>query len=82
MLPPSYGTLSFDIVEGATSKEDLGICFGHTLYQKEVDYLCNKEWARDADDILWRRSKLGLILSEDEKSSLRKYLEKLYPSVK
>lgn len=78
----SYGTLSFDIVEGVASKEDLGICFGHTLYQKEVDYLCNKEWARDADDILWRRSKLGLILSEDEKSSLRKYLEKLYSSVK
>src|SRR5579864_5996556 len=39
---------------------DLGICFGATLTQAELCYLMTQEWARTADDVLWRHTKLGL----------------------
>ena len=77
----SYGTLSFEILGDATSTADLGMHFGQNLYQKEVDYLCNHEWARTADDILWRRSKLGVHFSPGERDSLENYLQQTYPSV-
>ena len=44
--------------------EDLGIHFGADLYEREVTHLVENEWAMTADDILWRRTKLGLRLSE------------------
>ena len=75
----SYGTLSFDIVKGTNSLADMGVKFGHSLYQREVDYLCKHEWARNADDILWRRSKLGLYLDDAEKRSLENYIKQSYP---
>lgn len=70
----SYGTLSFQILEGATGIESLGQDFGHGLSEREVDYLCAKEWAEEAEDILWRRTKLGLLFSVDQKSQLENYL--------
>ena len=70
----SYGTLSFDILGDARSIGDLGVKFGHNLYQAEVDYLCKEEWARTADDVLWRRTKLGLKLSKAERDSLANYI--------
>lgn len=76
----SYGTLSFDIVGEASGIGDLGVKFGHNLYQKEVDYLCREEWARSADDILWRRSKLGLKFSKAERDSLANYIEQSFPA--
>ena len=45
---------------GCASREDLGRDFGAGLSEREVDYLIEQEWAETADDILWRRSKLGL----------------------
>lgn len=76
----SYGTLSFDILGEATGLSDLGVRFGANLYQKEVDYLCTKEWARSADDILWRRSNLGFSFSAEERSSLGKYIKQSFPA--
>lgn len=76
----SYGTLSFDILGDASGIGDLGVKFGHNLYQKEVDYLCSKEWAKSADDILWRRSKLGLKFSREERDSLANYIEQSLPT--
>lgn len=75
----SYGTLSFDILAEATCIGDLGVKFGHNLYQREVDYLCQNEWARTAEDILWRRSKLGLKFSRVERDSLSNYIEQSTP---
>ena len=75
----SYGTLSFDIVSQTRSLADMGVCFGANLYQREVDYLCTQEWARSADDILWRRSKLGYVFTAAEKQSLQNYIEQTYP---
>ncbi|MFT4888066.1 MAG: glycerol-3-phosphate dehydrogenase [Pseudohongiellaceae bacterium] len=76
----SYGSLSFDVVGLATSMADMGVCFGHNLYQKEVDYLCREEWAKTADDILWRRSKLGYFFSKKEINSLDNYISQSYPA--
>jgi len=76
----SYGSLSFDVVGSATSMGDMGVLFGHNLYQKEVDYLCREEWAKTADDILWRRSKLGYFFNKKEINSLDNYIRQSYPA--
>ena len=76
----SYGTLSFDILGDASAMSDLGVKFGHNLYQREVDYLCTEEWAKSTDDILWRRSKLGLKFSRAERDSLANYIEQFFPA--
>jgi glycerol-3-phosphate dehydrogenase len=49
---------------------DLGQSFGATLTEREVRYLMANEWARTADDVVWRRSKLGLRLSAAEVAAL------------
>lgn len=73
-LITSYGTLAWRILGNARSLADCGAYFGHGLTACEVDYLIEREWARQADDILWRRSKLGLRLSPDEVAALDGYL--------
>ena len=45
---------------------DLGQPFGATLTESEIRYLMSYEWARNAEDVVWRRSKLGLRLSQAE----------------
>lgn len=69
-----YGTRAQLWLCGATSLEDLGRCWGEDLYQAEVDYLTKMEWAVTTEDILWRRTKLGLKLTEAEVRSLEEYL--------
>ncbi|MCB1665898.1 MAG: glycerol-3-phosphate dehydrogenase [Pseudomonadales bacterium] len=71
----SYGTLCWQILDGARALDDLGQDFGHGLTAREVDYLCAREWARSCDDILWRRSKLGLRFSEEQGQALAEYLK-------
>ena len=62
-----YGTRSWDMLGVAKKIEDLGEQFGATLTQQETEFLVQQEWARQADDILWRRSKLGLHMSVAER---------------
>ena len=59
----SYGTLCLHFLRDADSESDLGEDFGAGLSAAEVDYLIDREWATCADDILWRRTKLGLRLN-------------------
>jgi glycerol-3-phosphate dehydrogenase len=61
-LAQAYGTRARDLLGAATSLADLGRDFGATLTEAEVRYLIDREWACSADDIVWRRSKLGLRL--------------------
>jgi glycerol-3-phosphate dehydrogenase len=75
-LVRSYGTVSFDIFASAKNIESLGESFGSGLYEKEVVYLVQNEWARTSEDILFRRSKLGLSLTKNEKQKLDQFLEK------
>ncbi|KZM52186.1 glycerol-3-phosphate dehydrogenase [Labrenzia sp. OB1] len=65
-----YGTDARLFLMEATSLEDLGCCFGSNLYEAEVKWLIDREWARTADDVLWRRTKLGLVLSAEERGEL------------
>lgn len=76
----SYGTLSYDILGEASGMEEFGVRFGANLYQREVDYLCTTEWAKSADDILWRRSKLGYQFTDSERKSLANYISQVYGS--
>ncbi|MFN3474401.1 MAG: glycerol-3-phosphate dehydrogenase [Blastomonas sp.] len=72
----AYGTLAITILGDAASLADCGEHFGQGLTEREVRYLISQEWAREADDVLWRRSKLGLRLSESEQDSLRRFFTK------
>lgn len=70
----TYGTHMENFLAPCNDIHDLGQCFVADLYQLEVDYLMREEWARDCDDILWRRTKLGLIINEREKRKLKQYI--------
>ncbi|MEJ8473002.1 glycerol-3-phosphate dehydrogenase [Roseibium algae] len=65
-----YGTDASMMLSGCESAEGLGKCFGYNLYEAEVRWLIDREWARSADDIVWRRTKLGLRLSATEMAAL------------
>ena len=72
----SYGTLCETFLKGANSIEALGQSFSNDLYQVEVDYLVKHEWAYSSQDILWRRTKLGLEFSSEMTTQLDQYLAK------
>ncbi|MBX8514310.1 glycerol-3-phosphate dehydrogenase [Pseudomonas cichorii] len=73
----TYGSRSWRLLDGVNSLEDMGEHLGAGLYTREVDYLCAQEWATNADDILWRRSKLGLFTTPEEQAGVQGYLEKV-----
>jgi glycerol-3-phosphate dehydrogenase len=73
----TYGSRSWRILEGAQGLADLGEHLGGSLYSREVDYLCGEEWASKADDILWRRTKLGLFTTPEEQQNVQAYLDKV-----
>lgn len=72
-----YGTRAFDIIYRVKSRTDLGRHFGADLFAVEVDYLMKNEWARGADDVLWRRSNLGLLINQDEAAELDRWMKNL-----
>ncbi|GEP10875.1 glycerol-3-phosphate dehydrogenase [Methylobacterium gnaphalii] len=74
-LARAYGTRAREIVRNAGSLADLGESFDGGLTAREVDYLRDQEWAITADDILWRRSKLGLRTSAGSEARLQAYLD-------
>ena len=67
-----YGTAAALILD---RPDGLGQCFGADLYETEVRYLMEKEWARTAEDVLWRRTKMGLRLSKDEADNLDRWMQ-------
>jgi glycerol-3-phosphate dehydrogenase len=73
----AYGMRIGDVLGKAESYADLGMSFGAGLTEAEVRYLMTKEFAVDADDVLWRRSKLGLRLSEIERAALQRFMSPL-----
>ena len=76
-LARAYGTRAKSLLEGAQSLADLGPSFGSDLTEREVLYLAKEEWALTADDVLWRRSKLGLRLDTAAKARLAEYMQRL-----
>ncbi len=74
-LTRAYGSSVPEILGGATTREDLGRDFGADLTESEVRHLARREWAMTAEDIVWRRSKLGLRLSPAEIADIDCYLQ-------
>jgi glycerol-3-phosphate dehydrogenase len=70
----AYGTEAAQVLGNARTAADLGRSFGGTLTEAEVKWLVNKEYARAADDIIWRRSKLGLRMTKPEVEALRAFM--------
>ncbi len=72
----AYGTRITDILDGSKSCADLGVHFGGGLYEAELRYLINTEFATSAEDALYRRSKLYLHLSPQEQERVRDWFER------
>lgn len=73
-LIKAYGTLAAEIFAECHTLNDLGICFGSNLYQREVEYLMKREWALSVHDIVWRRSKTGLFMTSKQIANLDSWL--------
>jgi glycerol-3-phosphate dehydrogenase len=69
-----YGTEARSLLGDAGSIEDLGRCFGADLHEIELRHLIRNEWAVNAEDVLWRRTKLGLRFSDAEVLALEGWL--------
>jgi len=72
----AYGSRIERILGEAQSLADLGEDFGGGLYEAELAYLVAHEWARVPEDVLWRRSKLGLGAAPDMAQRIAQWLEK------
>ncbi len=73
-LTRAYGTLAPALLGDARTAADLGQDHGAGLTDREIDWLRRHEWARTADDILWRRTKLGLRFTPAEAGALQRLL--------
>jgi glycerol-3-phosphate dehydrogenase len=73
-LVAAYGTRIESVLGEARNLDELGPVFGEDLTAAEVRYLMVKEWARFPDDILWRRSKLGLTMPERDRQALAEFM--------
>ena len=69
-LVRAYGTEVFDVLGDASTAQDMGQDFGATLTEREVRWLMTREFARTAEDVVWRRSKLGLRMGADRIAAL------------
>ena len=73
-LIEAYGSRLETVLGDAKEKADLGPAFGPELTGAEVRYLMAREWARFPDDILWRRSKLGLTMPQADREALAAFM--------
>ena len=76
-LARAYGRRTERILKNAQSMDDLGPRFAGDLTGAEVRYLVENEWAVSAEDVLWRRSKLGLKSAADQAAALETYIASL-----
>ena len=70
-----YGTRARKVLGSSTSLDQLGRRFGADLYEAEIRYLMEQEWAATAEDVLWRRTKRGLVLSPQEADELDRFMK-------
>ncbi len=76
----AYGTRIDALLAGASALADLGEDFGGGLSQREIEYLKANEWAETAEDVLWRRSKLGLHLDANQRAAVAGYMRSTAPA--
>ncbi len=75
-LAHAYGTRLYKILGDAHSLADLGRDFGGGLSQAELEYLRTEEWARTSEDVLWRRTKLGLGAPPESATPINEFLKR------
>ncbi|HCE8949637.1 TPA: glycerol-3-phosphate dehydrogenase [Morganella morganii] len=75
-LARTYGSQTEKIIGDAQSLSDLGQLFGHNLYEAELRYLVQHEWVITAEDALWRRTKLGMWLTQEEQLQVEQWLRR------
>jgi len=80
VLARRHGTGVDDLLEGMRSVADLGRHFGGHLYEREVRYLIAEEWAHEPDDVLWRRTKEGLHMTEAQRADLAAWMRGQRPN--
>jgi glycerol-3-phosphate dehydrogenase len=80
VLAHRHGVGLDDLLQEVRTTADLGRHFGGHLYETEVRYLMREEWAVDAEDVLWRRTKEGLHMSEAERAALARWMAELRPN--
>jgi glycerol-3-phosphate dehydrogenase len=73
-LVKAYGREAFVMLGSVHNEDELGVNFGASLTQKEVEWLIKEEFATSVEDILWRRTKLGLRLSDIEVKTLQDWM--------
>lgn len=78
-LVRAYGTRAWTFLAKAKTMQDLGRHFSATLTEAEVRYLIEHEWARSVEDVLWRRSKLGLRMTQSETAALNAWMRQHVP---
>ena len=72
----AYGTQAAEMLRGLTSVKEMGKDFGAGLTEIEVKWLMDHEWAQTAEDVIWRRTKLGLRLSKKQVIALDAWMKK------
>ena len=77
----SYGTQTYQMLTGISDAKGMGQAFGAGLTALELRWLIRREFARRAEDVLWRRSKLGLRLSEEEIKTLESWMKTNVPKI-
>jgi glycerol-3-phosphate dehydrogenase len=77
-----YGSNARRILGPAMSRSDLGRSFGDDLYEAEVRYLAENEWAVTAEDVLWRRTKRGLHIGREAAAALEDFMRSLDSGVR
>ncbi|HKA39696.1 MAG TPA: glycerol-3-phosphate dehydrogenase [Burkholderiales bacterium] len=73
-LAGRHGALTYDLLGNAATAADLGESFGAELCTREIDYLVEHEWAMNAEDVLWRRTKAGLHMTPAQQEAVTRYL--------
>jgi glycerol-3-phosphate dehydrogenase len=76
-LARAYGSRVRAILRGCKRMSDMGEDFGDGIYEAEIRYLVSCEWAMTADDVFWRRSKLGLHAGDDTQKRVAKFMRRL-----
>ena len=79
-LVRTYGTVAAKFLDGAADETGLGRHFGGGLYEREVRHLMENEWAVTVEDIVWRRTKLGLRLTNEQQRELGAWVADNHPS--
>ena len=73
-LARRHGAAVPEVVADARVVGDLGAYFGAELFAREIDYLIEHEWARTAEDVVYRRTKTGLHLTADQRAGVTQYV--------